>query len=191
MEKKLFTYAHHQLPGGIYCDPEPNKEAILNKLEPSNDICESILGLNDYLSTAIPNMHQVTRSNLIEVQKNKTMQWLEELREEKQQRVLDLAVECRRKMLKERKEKNVRRGEKRREQILQAHVRRQVLQQRSQKEKDKLSELHLITTPEELSEAIQEIDKEDLSRMKRIAQKLTLLITQINIRRKYYNKIFV
>ena len=69
MEKKLFTYVHHQLPGGIYWDPEPNIKAILNKLEPSNDMCESILGLNDYLSMAIPNMHQVTRSNLIEVKK--------------------------------------------------------------------------------------------------------------------------
>ena len=45
----------------------------------------------------------------------------------------------------------------------QAHVKRQALQQRSQKEKDKLSELHLIMTPEELKEAIQEIEKEDLS----------------------------
>ena len=42
------------------------------------------------------------------------MQWLEELPEEKQQRVLDLAVECRRKVLKERKEEDIRRGEKRR-----------------------------------------------------------------------------
>ena len=47
-----------------------------------------------------------------------------------------------------------------------------------------MSELHLITTPEELSEVIQEIYNEDLSRMKRIAQKLTLLRTQINIRKK-------
>ena len=98
--------------------------------------------------------------------------------------MLDLAAEHRRKVLKERKEKDVRKGEKRREHILQVHVRRQALQQISQKEKDKLSELHLMTTPEELSEAIQEIDKEDLSRIKRIPQKLTLLITQINIRKK-------
>ena len=69
MEKKLSTYAHHQLPGGIYWDPEPNMKSILNKLEPSNDICKSILCLNDYLSMAIPNMHQLTRSNLIEVKK--------------------------------------------------------------------------------------------------------------------------
>lgn len=91
-EKKLSTYAHHQLPGGIYWDPEPNIKDILNKLEPSNDICESVLGLNNYLNTAIPNMHQMTRSNLIQVKKNKTIKWLDELPEENQKRVLDLAV---------------------------------------------------------------------------------------------------
>ena len=37
MERKLATYAHHQLPGGIYWDPEPKIKAILSKLEPSND----------------------------------------------------------------------------------------------------------------------------------------------------------
>ena len=73
MEKKLSTYAHHQLPGGIYWDPEPNIKDTLNKLEPSNDICESVLGLSNYLNTAIPNMHQMTRSNLIQVKKNKTI----------------------------------------------------------------------------------------------------------------------
>ena len=184
MERKLATYAHHQLPGGIYWDLEPKIKAILSKLEPSNDICESILGLNDYLSTAMPNMHQVTRSNLIEVKKNKTMQWLDKLPQEKQERVLDLAVKRRRQVLKERKEDDIRRGEKRREHILQAHSKRQALEERSQKEKDKLSELHLITTPEELSEVIQDIDKKGICETKKISEKLKLLKTQISIRKK-------
>ena len=33
------------------------------ELKPSNDLCESILGLNDYLTTAIPNLHQLSRSS--------------------------------------------------------------------------------------------------------------------------------
>ena len=99
--------------------------------------------------------------------------------------MLDLAVEHRREVLKERKEEDIRRGEKRREYLFQAHVKKQALQQRSQKEKDKLSELNLITTPEELKEAIQKIEKEDLSSTKRVAQKLSLLRTQINIRKNY------
>ena len=38
-------------------------------LEPSNDFCESMLGLNDYLTTAIPNLAQESRSNLVAVKK--------------------------------------------------------------------------------------------------------------------------
>ena len=79
MKEKLSTYAMSQLPGGKYWDPDPEIKAILKTLKPNNDICESTLGLNDYLSTAIPNMKQMTRSNLIQVKKNKVLQWLGQL----------------------------------------------------------------------------------------------------------------
>ena len=69
--RKLTDYAKNQLPGGIYWE--------LCDLKPNNDICESILGLNDYLTTAIPNMHQVARSNLVEVKKIGTMRWYQNL----------------------------------------------------------------------------------------------------------------
>ena len=69
MKEKLSTYAEKQLPGGKYWEPEPDIKAILCALKPNNDVCESILGLNDYLSTAIPNMHQMSRSNLIQAKK--------------------------------------------------------------------------------------------------------------------------
>lgn len=36
---------------------------------------ESMLGLNDYLTTAIPNLAQVSCSNLVQVKKNKTVRW--------------------------------------------------------------------------------------------------------------------
>ena len=71
MRAKLSSYAKNQLPNGKYWDPGQNIKAILEKLKPSNDICESILSLNDYLSTAIPNSSQMTRSNLVEIKKNK------------------------------------------------------------------------------------------------------------------------
>ena len=64
MREKLCTYACNQLPGGKYWDPEPDVRMELTKLKPTNDLCESILGLNDYLTTAIPNLHQMSRSNL-------------------------------------------------------------------------------------------------------------------------------
>ena len=51
MSSKLCTYAQNQLPGGMYYDPEPAIKKILENISPSNDLCESILGLNDYLHT--------------------------------------------------------------------------------------------------------------------------------------------
>lgn len=69
MEHKLQSYAKHQLPGGIYWNPEPRVEAVLKAIKPSNDICESILGLNDYLKATIPSSHQMVRSNLVQVKK--------------------------------------------------------------------------------------------------------------------------
>ena len=79
MEEKLVDYAKAHLPGGKYWDPDPAVTAVLKTLKPNNDVCECILGLNDYLTTAIPNMHQMTRSNLTEMKKNKTINWYQEL----------------------------------------------------------------------------------------------------------------
>ena len=61
MERKLCDYAADYLPRGIYWNPDSGVKEILKELKPSNDLCESLLGLNDYLSKAIPNMHQVSR----------------------------------------------------------------------------------------------------------------------------------
>ena len=47
---------------------------ILQTLKPNNNLSESILGLNDYLTTAIPNMLQVAHSNLIEIKKKQHYQ---------------------------------------------------------------------------------------------------------------------
>ena len=80
MKEKLYANASSQLPGGKYYEPEDNNtKHILSMLKPNNDIRESILGLNDYLTTALPNMKQLTRSNMIAIQKNKTMEWFDEL----------------------------------------------------------------------------------------------------------------
>ena len=64
MRDNLCSYAKDQLPGGLYWDADKNVKDILCQLKPSNDVCESILGLNDYLTTAIPKM---SRSNLVQI----------------------------------------------------------------------------------------------------------------------------
>ena len=92
MKEKLCSYAADQLPGGRYWNPDKQVKDVLCQLQPSNDICESILGLNDYLTTALPNLHQMSRSNLVQLKKNKTMMWLSQLPSEMQTAVIDMAV---------------------------------------------------------------------------------------------------
>ena len=77
------------------------RKEILKKLPPTNDLCESLLGRNDHLTTSIPNLCQLARSNLIETKKNKTMQWLGE---EEREQVIGLAVKSREKVKKDYKE---------------------------------------------------------------------------------------
>ena len=48
MREKLCTYAQDHLPGGRYWNPDDSVKKVLTELQPSNDLCESILGLNDY-----------------------------------------------------------------------------------------------------------------------------------------------
>ena len=47
MKQKMEVYKQDQLPGGQYWDPDENTKTILSQLKPNNDICESLLGLND------------------------------------------------------------------------------------------------------------------------------------------------
>ena len=61
MKEKLSSYAQYQLPGCCYWEPDEQVQDNLHELKPSNDVCESMLGLNDYLTTAIPNLHQMAR----------------------------------------------------------------------------------------------------------------------------------
>lgn len=104
MKQKLCTYAKNQLPGWIYWDPNPKIKEILTKLPPTNDLCESILGLNDHLTTSIPNLSQLTCSNLVEAKKNKSIKWLGDLPQEEQDHVVSLAVKRRAKVKEDYKE---------------------------------------------------------------------------------------
>lgn len=101
MLSKLTSYTKDQLPGGQYWNPAPEVEEVLRKLAPSNDLCESILGLNDSLVTALPNMDQLTRSNMVQVKKSKSVQWLENLPKEQQENVVKFAMKHRSEVVKD------------------------------------------------------------------------------------------
>ena len=76
MMEKLINYKADQLPGGRYWEPSGEVRETRASLKPHNDSSESVLGMNDWLTTAFPSMHQQTRSTLIEMSTNKTVEWL-------------------------------------------------------------------------------------------------------------------
>lgn len=181
MKEKLCTYAQTQLPGGKYWEPDSSIEMVLKQLRPNNDLCESILGLNDYLATTIPNLHQQSKSNLIQVKKNKTMRWLHELPDDKHDTVIELAVKRRKTVTQLDKEGAAQRSKLRREKMVRENCRREALKRRAAREKDRLSTLHLITSTDELKKCLS-----DIGCCKK--KKLALIRDQINIRKKLLNQ---
>ena len=101
MKEKLCTYAQNQLPGGRYWNPDDAIKKQLTGLKPSNDLCESILGLNDYLTTKISNLNQRSISNLVELKKNHSIMWLNTLTDTKQAEMINLAADLRESVHKE------------------------------------------------------------------------------------------
>ena len=147
MKEKLSSYAQTQLPGGKYWEPDQDVKAILKSLKPNNDICESILGLNDYLSTALPNMHQMTKSNLVQVKKTRQYNGLIHCPVSNK---VELARKCRVQVGKACKEAEFERSKLRQEKMIGEKCQRDALVKRAAKEKERLSKLHLITSADEL-----------------------------------------
>ena len=85
--------------------------------------------------------------------------------------------------MQETKEAEEERSQKRQESMKQSHERRQVLKAKAQKEKEILSQEHLLEMVTELCEAMNEIDSESIPPSKK-KQKLKALRTRVNIRKK-------
>ncbi len=112
------------------------------------------------------------------------MKWLHELPNEQQVRVLDLAVKERQNVAKEYRNEEEERSKRRRQNMLQAHLRREALKRKNQEERDELAQEHLITTSRELQEMLYSIEAENVSATKKKAKKVSFLKTQIKIRKK-------
>ena len=69
MLDKLKTYKAEQLPGGKLWNPDQATRKALAKIQPTNDLCEGILGLNDWIQKRTPNFNQRTVSGMVEVLK--------------------------------------------------------------------------------------------------------------------------
>ena len=64
----------------------------------------SVFGMNDWLSTILPNMQQATKSALIEFSYNGTMQWLKAQGEQQKQVLISLAQTRRKAVFEERRQ---------------------------------------------------------------------------------------
>ena len=91
MALKLKNYKADQLPGGTFWSPPPNVSEALKDLDPTNDACESNLGLNDWLQKGTLNMSQRTVSAMVKTMKNGTVAWLSNQPQEMQKAIVDLA----------------------------------------------------------------------------------------------------
>ena len=81
MADKIQAYKSDHLPGGELWNPSEKVKSLLFNLEPTNDMCESILGLNDWLQKSTQNLSQRTVTTMVEVMRNATMPWF--LKQEK------------------------------------------------------------------------------------------------------------
>jgi len=68
--------------------------------------------------------------------------------------------------------------------MIQENAKREALKRKLHEEKERLSQLHLITSSEELKEELLRIDNEMISTSKKNREKISLLKTQTQIRRK-------
>ena len=91
MALKLKNYKTDQLLGGTFWSPPPNVSEALKDLDPTNDACETILGLNDWLQKGTPNMSQRTVSAMVKTMKNGTVAWLSNQPQEMHKAIVDLA----------------------------------------------------------------------------------------------------
>lgn len=189
MNAKLSSYAANQLPGGKYWNPEPDVESVLKSLKPNNDLCDSILGLNDHLSIVMPNLHQMSKSNLVQARKNGTAQWLSTLRSDQQDGVISLARKNRQQVKDDHRKAEDERQKFRQEKMIRDKNRRDALQKRNAKEKERLSKIHLIATVEELKAMFSEIQEESISTTKKGQKKRSLVKEQIRMRKTVYQEI--
>ena len=112
------------------------------------------------------------------------MKWLSQLPSEKQTAVIDRAVKQRRQVKQTYNEEQTARVEHRKQAMIKYHAKREAMKKRLYEEKQKLSQLHLITTSQELTEELLKIDMKNMSATRKRSLKMDILKTQVRIRKK-------
>ena len=139
MLNKIKTYKAEQLPGGKLWNPDPDTRKALAKIQPTNDLCEGILGLNDWLQKRTPNFSQLTVSGMVEVMKNSTMPWFWKQNKDFKDKIITLA---------KKRSNQVRREEKK---LLEGHRQKRKMMRKAEEEKARIKRAKQAQKQEELS----------------------------------------
>jgi len=158
MATKLANYAEDQLLGGKYWEPDADLEKVLSQVESNNDLCESIFGLNDYLSIAVPNMDQLTRLSMVRVKKNNSIEWLNSLPQVQQEEIIKLSMKAKSEVVEQYKEDQDDVAEKRQEYMIKQHQEKEMARQRVEKEREDLLKVRSLSSICELDNAIAAIN---------------------------------
>ena len=135
--------------------------------------------------TAVRNLDQAARSNMVQAKKNKTIKWLNSLPEDCQSSVVSLAMEERKSVARKLKAGEQERAAQRQQAMMKAHHQREALKAKRQAEKEKLSQQHLITCVDELSAVMSEIEDKDCTAASKKSRKLAVIRTQLNVERRF------
>jgi len=172
-KSKLANYAKDQLPGGKYWEPDADLEKVLSQLEPNNDLCESILGLNDYLSTAMPNMDQLTRSSMVQIKKNNSIEWLDSLPKVQQEEIIELSMKNKSEVIKQYKEHQKSVAQQRQKYMLKQHQEKEKSRQRMKREREDFLKVQLLSSVYEFNNVIAVInDDENLTKAQKKSKTL-------------------
>ena len=152
-------------------------------------MCESILGLNDWITTQRPNLCQKTKSTLVEVKKkNHTMNWLDSLSTEKQNTVVEMAQRNRRKVEAATRSDEQELKNERIKKMEEEKRKAEEKESRKQLELEKLRDVQMVNTVEELDEEFEKIDQEKATISAKAKKKLQLLKNQVRIHNKLFQK---
>ena len=185
MLKKITSYKADQLPGGSLWEPTGRTKEIASKMVPTNDKCESALGLNDWLQRGTVNMTQRTTSSMVEVLKNKTVPWLVGLPEQQKGPIINLARKRAATVIKEDKDVSEEHYRQRKEARLEAMQKGAMKVAREQDRQNELSKIRRISTPAELREIIEQTGAFKDKRNE--TEAITIIKQQMALRRNDYS----
>lgn len=131
---------------------------------------------------------QLTKRNIIEAKKNKSMKWLDSQNTKQQSQTLQMAVDKRKevKQWQQTHAKSIQQA--RQDAMLETIKKKKQKEQKNADFKDQLSKVMVIGESTELDDILRMIDDEDTSKVKKVARKKELLKVQIQLRRHCSSK---